>query len=137
VLTEYSDSMKKLLQTGKYNAGKRPSEHNIKDKSFLTDNKGAIPPNVISLSNTRSGDKYQEYCRQMNLPLHPARMPIGLAEFFIKFLTDTGDLVLDPFAGSNTTGQAAESLGRRWVSVEKNPDYVESSRGRFFQPVAL
>jgi site-specific DNA-methyltransferase (cytosine-N4-specific) len=58
-------------------------------------------------------------------------MPIGLAGFFIQFLTDENDLVLDPFAGSNTTGQAAEALGRRWIAVEPNADYIEGSKGRF------
>jgi hypothetical protein len=42
----------------------------------------------------------------------PARFPTALPEFFIKLLTEPGDHVLDPFAGSNTTGEAAESLGR-------------------------
>ncbi len=62
---------------------------------------------------------------------HPARMPSGLAEFFINFLTDPGDLVLDPFAGSNTTGSVAERLGRRWLSIESVLDYARGSRGRF------
>jgi site-specific DNA-methyltransferase (cytosine-N4-specific) len=58
-------------------------------------------------------------------------MPRRVAEFFIKFLTDPNDVVLDPFAGSNTTGEAAEILGRRWVAVEPEQEYVLSSRGRF------
>jgi DNA modification methylase len=45
-------------------------------------------------------------------------MPTDLVEFFIRFLTDTGDLVFDPFAGSNTTGAVAEALGRRWMTCE-------------------
>lgn len=49
----------------------------------------------------------------------------------MNFLTDEDDLVLDPFAGSNTTGYVAESLNRRWISMEINPDYVEDSRLRF------
>jgi hypothetical protein len=39
--------------------------------------------------------------------------------------------VLDPFAGSNTTGEAAESLGRRWLALECNRDYVIGSAFRF------
>jgi site-specific DNA-methyltransferase (cytosine-N4-specific) len=58
-------------------------------------------------------------------------MPIGVVEFFIKFLTTSGDLVLDPFAGSNTTGAAAHQLKRRWLSVEARKDYVAGSLGRF------
>ena len=42
---------------------------------------------------------------------HPARFPAALPDFFIRFLTDEDDLVVDPFAGSNTTGRVAEDLG--------------------------
>lgn len=131
VLTEYSQSMKKLLERQSYNSGKRPSEHNIGKKSFLTDNSGAIPSNLITLANTQSSSNYLNYCRTRNLQPHPARMPIGLAEFFIKFLTKSGGLVLDPFAGSNTTGAAAENLERRWLSIEPNESYQKGSLGRF------
>jgi len=78
-------------------------------------------------------DEYLEFCRQQKLPLQPARMPKMLPEFFIRFLTQEGDLVLDPFAGSNTTGAVAESLDRRWISIEPNQDYVRGSIGRFPQ----
>lgn len=136
VLKPYSESMLQLLRTQRYNAGKRPSQHNIGTKSFLTNNKGAIPSNVLTFTNTHSGDQYQVYCREHELKPHPARMPSGLAEFFISFLTRPGDIVLDPFAGSNTTGAAAESLKRRWVSVEASRDYIEGSRGRFVRQKA-
>jgi DNA modification methylase len=131
VLTEYSDSMKELLAKQKYNTGKRPSQHNIGAKSFLTNNQGAIPSNVITLANTHSNSDYQAYCREHRLQPHPARMPSGLAEFFIKFLTKPGMLVLDPFGGSNTTGAAAEKLGRRWFVIEPDDNYIAGSRGRF------
>lgn len=58
-------------------------------------------------------------------------MPLKLAEFFIKFLTDKADVILDPFGGSNTTGRAAEDLGRKWICIEADPDYIEGSKGRF------
>jgi site-specific DNA-methyltransferase (cytosine-N4-specific) len=56
---------------------------------------------------------------------------MGLAEFFIRFLTQPGKLVLDPFAGSNTTGAVAERLKRRWLAIEANDGYIEGSKGRF------
>jgi len=131
VLKEYSKAMLDLLKAKKYNAGKRPSEHQIGESSFLKNNKGAIPSNVLTIANTASSDNYQRYCRKRRLQFHPARMPGELAVFFIKFLTRPGDLVLDPFAGSNTTGAAAEHLHRRWVSIEPNKQYVAGSKGRF------
>lgn len=131
VLVPYSDSMNDLLTKKKYNSGKRPSEHHIGQTSFFKDNGGAIPSNVLVFSNTANGDNYHGYCREKKLQLHPARMPAGVAEFFIKFLTTPDDIVLDPFAGSNTTGAAAHKLKRRWVSVEARKDYIDGSIGRF------
>ena len=131
VLTKYSESMEKLLERKSYNTGKRPSQHDIGKKSFLKNNAGAIPSNLITLANTQASSNYLDYCRTHKLRPHPARMPTGLAEFFIKFLTKPKKLVLDPFAGSNTTGAAAEKLGRRWLAIEPNQSYLEGSRGRF------
>jgi len=131
ILQPYSMSMRRLLNTKKYNAGARPSEHHIGKTSFLRKHKGAIPSNVITLTNTQASSAYLNYCRSKKLTPHPARMPIGLAEFFVKFLTKPRDLVLDPFAGSNTTGAAAEALGRKWISIESDKVYVRGSYGRF------
>lgn len=131
VLQPYSDSMKQLLKSGKYNAGSRPSEHHVGKTSFLSDNGGSIPSNVLKFSNTAATDAYLSYCRTENLNPHPARMPIGLPTFFVKFLTDENDLVLDPFAGSNTTGAAAEALNRSWIGIEPMDEYIEGSKGRF------
>jgi site-specific DNA-methyltransferase (cytosine-N4-specific) len=135
--------MQKLLKSQKYNSGTRPSGHVISKKGFLADHGGAIGPNVLDLNGKQypesllkfTGTKwdvdYRSYCQAMNLPAHPARMQSSLSAFFIQFLTDEGDLVLDPFAGSNTTGSVAEELGRNWISVEAQADYVSGSRGRF------
>jgi len=131
VLKEYSTAMKQLLATQTYNAGRRPSEHKIGEDSFLSDNGGAIPGSVLTFANTQANDPYQEYCRNTGIEPHPARMPSALAEFFIRLLTEPGDLVLDPFAGSNTTGAASEAQGRYWLSIEAESKYIEGSRGRF------
>jgi site-specific DNA-methyltransferase (cytosine-N4-specific) len=129
VLRPYSRSMRRLLRDG-YQAARRPSQHDI-SPHFRRDNGGAIPPNLLEVPNTYSGDEYLRRCREAGLPIHPARFPRGVPEFFVRFLTDPGQLVLDPFAGSNVTGQVAEQLGRRWVAVEVNSDYVAGSRLRF------
>ena len=131
VLTPYKEGMKKLLKSQKYNAGARASGHKISEKGFLNKNNGAIPSSAILMANTSVDREYSEWCRENNLEMHPARMPIGLADFFIKFLTTPGDLVLDPFGGSCTTGKSAEILRRRWVCVEANKDYLKGARGRF------
>jgi site-specific DNA-methyltransferase (cytosine-N4-specific) len=129
VLQPYSRSMKRLLKDG-YKVAMRPSQHEI-SKHFRRDNGGAIPPNLLDVPNTRSSDEYIHRCRAAGLPIHPARFPAELPDFFIRFLTRPRQLVVDPFAGSNVTGQVAEGLERKWLSVEINPDYVLGSRLRF------
>ncbi len=129
VLEEYSDDMRRLLRRG-YRAKKRPSGHNITHK-FSQDHGGAIPSNVLERGNNESNSEYIKLCEQYGQKAHPARFPAALPEFYIKLLTRPGDLVVDPFAGSNTTGSAAERLQRRWLSFEIEPKYVENSRLRF------
>ena len=152
VLTPYSESMKQLLLRGTYNSGPRPSEHHIGKTSFLVDHGGAIPPNVLvprleamlpdlvevlPVSNTHARDRYQTFCRANGRPPHPARMPEKLAEFFIRFLTDEEDLVMDPFAGSNVTGRTSENLRRRWISIEAKKEYIVDSQARFEKLVVV
>lgn len=129
ILKPYSESMKQLLERG-YKAKLRPSGHDISDK-FRKDNNGAIPPNLLELANTGSNTAYLRRCREAGIKPHPARFPTEFPEFFINFLTDKDDTVLDPFAGSNATGQAAELLKRRWLAFEKSRTYLEGSVYRF------
>ncbi len=129
VLKPYSRSMKRLLRDG-YEPALRPSQHSL-SKVFRKDNGGAIPPNLLEVPNTRSQDDYFKRCRSAGLPIHPARFPRDLPEFFIRFLTEPRQLVLDPFAGSNVTGEVAEKLQRNWLSIEINGDYVAGSQLRF------
>ena len=129
ILKPYSESMKSLLKNG-YKAQLRPSGHDISDK-FNNDNGGAIPGNVLEIANTESNSPYMRRCKELGIKPHPARFPKIFADFFIKFTTQEGDLVLDPFAGSNTTGYAAELLGRKWLAFEINEPYLEGSKIRF------
>jgi site-specific DNA-methyltransferase (cytosine-N4-specific) len=98
---------------------------------FNKDNGGAIPSNLLQIPNSESNGSYLKYCKALGLKGHPARFPITLPEFYINFLTDPNDLVVDIFAGSNTTGFAAEQLGRRWVTIELSPKYMATSVLRF------
>ncbi len=129
VLKPYSDSMKQLLENG-YKAKLRPSGHDISTK-FSIDNQGAIPPNLLTLANTESNSAYLRRCKEAGVKPHPARFPLDFPRFFIEFLTDKDDMVLDPFAGSNTTGQAAELLNRKWMAFEIDETYLMGSVYRF------
>lgn len=118
----------------------RPSGHNIKASFGGVDAGGSIPPNVLEdplpedllkFGNNAANDIYTKKCKEAGIKIHPARFPAALPEFFFKLLTDDGDYVLDPFAGSNTTGAVAESLGLRWIAAELVDSYIEASRFRF------
>lgn len=129
ILMPYSASMRNLLKNG-YTPKLRPSGHDISDK-FSKDNGGSVPPNLLALANTESNGVYQDYCRANNLPVHPARFPARIPEYFVRMLTNKEDLVVDPFAGSCVTGEVAESLDRRWVCCELNENYLKGAMARF------
>lgn len=132
VLTKYSNRMKKLIENGEkyYTPKKRPSGHDI-SYSFGNDNGGAIPSNLLQIPNTESNSQYLRYCKELNIQGHPSRFPSKLPEFFIKFLTNENDTVLDIFAGSNTTGWTAEQLDRQWLAFELDHKYLAASAFRF------
>ena len=120
--------MKRLLKRG-CRPKERPSGHHITHK--FTAQAGSIPPNVLTLGNNDSNGYYLRRCAEDGLKPHPARFPVQMPEHFIKFLTDEKDLVLDPFAGSCTTGEAAEKLRRRWIGIEVQPTYLDGAKFRF------
>jgi DNA modification methylase len=132
VLAPYSDRMKKLIQdpAAFYKPAKRPSGHDIA-ATFGKDNGGAIPPNLLQIPNSESNGRYLSGCKIVGTQQHPARFPEKLPEFFIRFLTEPDDLVVDIFAGSNTTGAVAERERRRWLSFDLSLDYLAGSVFRF------
>lgn len=132
VLVPYSERMKQLLANSErfYKPKKRPSGHDI-SSAFGKANGGAIPPNLLEIPNTESNSRYLRLCKIADAKGHPARFPTRLPEFFIRFLTDPGDLVLDIFAGSNATGEAAERNQRRWIAFDIEREYLAASVFRF------
>ena len=121
-------------------AAVRPSGHNITSSFDKIDSGGSIPANVLEdqpanemliAGNNSANDPYTMRCKELGMKIHPARFPAALPEFFVKLLTDEGDLVVDPFAGSNTAGAVSERLGRRWIAFELLEEYLEASKFRF------
>ena len=139
VLKDYSKDMQRLSRKG-LSPTTRPSGHAIKKSFSKIDAGGSIPPNVIEadvptemlvFGNNSANDAYTVRCKEAGIKIHPARFPAALPEFFIRLLTSEGDTILDPFAGSNTTGAVAEKLGRRWIAAELIEEYLSASRFRF------
>ena len=137
VLVPYSERMKKLHSSPEsyYQPKLRPSGHDM-GKSFATDNGGAIPSNLLQIANTESNSRYLTLCKAIGTSAHPARFPQKLPAFFIQFLTEPGDTVLDIFAGSNTTGAAAEELKRHWIAFEQEKQFLAASVFRFLDKSA-
>lgn len=135
VLTPYSSRMRKLLANPEtfFQPAKRPSGHDVTLKFGQKENGGAIPSNLLQIPNTDSNSHYLRTAKALGDQGHPARFPIELPAFFIRFLTEPGDLVVDLFSGSNTTGAAAEQLGRRWLSIDINREYAMLSAIRFME----
>ena len=97
---------------------KNKGEHNVTNGSGMSMKSRCSPElvrpsNVLSLSIDSTNHK------------HPATFPIGLPEFFIKLLTNEGDLVYDPFAGSGTTLLASKNLNRHYIGSELKTEYVD------------
>ncbi len=139
VLVPYSSRMEKLINKPneflKEDSNIRPSGHVMNINSWTNNNGGAIPSNLLQISNSESNSKYLRYCKANGLKGHPARFPSGLPEFFINFLTDENDLVVDIFSGSNTTGETAEKLNRKWLSFDLEKEYVATSSFRFAKSI--
>lgn len=140
ILRPYSDAMRARIKQGGERPAERPSGHALVQGAFARDNGGSVPhtlldesvlTDLVRLSNTVSNDRYTKRCKAAGLPVHPARMPIGLAAGVIQFLTDKDDLVYDPHGGSLTTPFAAEDTERRWVADECSLTYLAGGSFRF------
>ncbi|MCA9718740.1 MAG: site-specific DNA-methyltransferase [Myxococcales bacterium] len=129
VLQPYSADMERLLRRS-YRVKSRPSGHAITDK-FNHRNRGSIPPNLLVAGNNESNSAYIKYCQERGLTVHPARFSAAIPRFFVRMLTDPGDLVVDPFGGSCVTGEVCEALGRQWRCCELREEYIDGARGRF------
>lgn len=137
VLREYSSLMRRLIARGGENRALRPCGHGDTRGAFGRDNGGSIPSNVIEARGAHPSEDYYRLCREHGLPVHPARFPEAIPEFFIKFLTDPGDLVYDPFFGSGRVGAVSERLGRQWIGSDRSLAYLSGSKFNFPSVVNL
>jgi len=71
--------------------------------------------------------------KEKKLGKHPTQKPLYLLERIITASTLPGDLVLDPFCGSSSTGVAAKRLGRRFIGIDNEKEYIELSMRRLEQ----
>lgn len=64
---------------------------------------------------------------------HPCQLPIPLLERIILMSSDADDVILDPFIGTGTTAVAAKRLGRKYVGIELDPQYVQIAQDKLAQ----
>ncbi len=106
--------------------------YRIRPGSFGQKTPGRLPRNVLikghACADTRA---YRQYAAQQGLLPHGATQPTSIPDFFVRFLTEPGDLVVDPFGGTARTGLAAERLGRRWIISEWILEYLRGAAGLF------
>ena len=141
VLLPYSEKMVKLIAAGGEAARKRPSGHGGTQGAFGRDNGGVIPhslltrslTNLLTATNAASNDTYMQYCRENGLPIHPARYPSSLPEFFLRLTTRPGDIGADFMSGSLNFAEAAERTGRRYLCADKSLSYLRGGRARIEQ----
>jgi DNA modification methylase len=108
-----------------------PNGHLSSKNAFKTIHEGRIPHSVMEYANASSTDgAFAKECRLRNLEIHPARMPLPLAKFWLKFLTDEEDHVHDSFIGSGVTALAAEQLNRIWSGCDRSLLYLNGAHAR-------
>jgi site-specific DNA-methyltransferase (adenine-specific) len=112
------DRLANLSETDKIRDESRVGSGFGKNVSKWVGRDKVYPTNVIHTATE---------CANQN---HSAAFPLDLPEWFIKLFTQPGDLVLDPFIGSGTTAVAAIKLGRSYLGIDNNPEYIELSNER-------
>lgn len=134
VLQPHSEQHLKLLAAGgeqrvtNYGDG----AYQLRHGSYGAKTEGAIARNTFQFGNACADTRFcHKIARESGMPLHGASSPTRLASFLIEFLSEPGDLVVEPFAGLFKTPIAAERLGRRWLATEKIMEWLAISRNLF------
>jgi DNA modification methylase len=134
VLLPHNEAHKKLIANGGGNriTNYGDGAHQLRVNSFANNTPGRIPKNVIERGNQCSDSRaIHRFAKEMGFPAHPAMFPTDIPAFFIQFLTEVGELVVDPFGGTLKTGLAAERLNRRWLCCDKIFEWLKVSSKLF------
>lgn len=134
VLEPHTDRHTRLMQGGgaRRTAVYGDGAYKIRPDSYGRITEGKIPRNVIQRGHACNDTRaYREHAASLGLPTHGAMQPTSIPDFFIRFLTEPGDLVVDNFGGTIRTGLAAERLGRRWFVTEWILEYLRGAAELF------
>lgn len=134
VLKPHTDKHLRLIAQGGERVARSNSDgaYCVKQGAYANPTAGAIPRNVfVAGHRCPSQDAYKAAARRLGLAVHGAPYPVKLAKFLIEWLSAPGDLIVDGFAGSVSSGVAAEQTGRRWIAVDTVADYLRGGAERF------
>lgn len=134
VLEPHTAQHLKLIESGgeKRTSVNGDGAYSIRPGSYGNHTDGKIPRNVLNISNTCMSQRaYKRRAKELGLVPHGATMPLALARKLIRFMTDVGQLVVDPCGGSMTTALASEMENRPWASTDLMFDYVRGAAERF------
>lgn len=105
-------------------------------RHFKGEHKGELSGNPLGKNPEDVWDIPNVVGNHVEKTAHPCQFPVGLVSRLVRALTNRGDVVFDPFAGSGTTAVAALSEGRRFVGTELSPVYVQIARERIDRTLA-
>lgn len=134
VLQPHSERHLKLIKSGgeKRHTNYGDGAYRLRPGSFSNETAGTIPKNVLTRGHRCAfGSQHRQAAEALGLPTHGAPMPLSIPEFLIQFLSEPGDLVIDPWAGRNATSYAAEMLGRAWMSGELMLQHIRTGAEMF------
>lgn len=135
VLQPHRERQTRLMAAGGEQRNERHSDgaYSLRPgRSYARQTAGRIPKNVLPFGHQCADQKaYKIAAKALGLPVHGAPMPVSLCRFLIEFMTERGDLVMDPMAGSMSVAKAAELAGRRWLACEQYGEYVLGGSTRF------
>ena len=133
-LREHTDKHRRFVEAGgmRQAASYSGGAYTLREGSYSAKTEGAIARNVLTIAHKDSDQQpARDFAVRNGLPEHPALMPSRLAEHFVRFLSEMGDLIVDPFGGWATTGRGAELHGRRWLVTERCREYLIAAAERF------
>ncbi len=103
-----------------FETARREAEAMIASRKSANGKVQAVVPNTITYSGGLGKDK-----------IHPTQKPTEILEYFIELCSNPGDMVLDTFAGSGSTGKAAEATGRKCILIERDKKMFDKMSARF------
>jgi site-specific DNA-methyltransferase (adenine-specific) len=108
-----------------------------RDRRYITDYECAIwfVKKGAKWTFNRQDSKYQrpKFVANIESGLHPTQKNLSLMENLVKIHSNQGDMVIDPFMGSGTTGLACKNLNRKFIGIEQNADYFEIAKNRIYE----